>query len=108
MNQCRFLLRGLLVLLVFTLLWGRVGAAPPLAASQPASRLQKRWLFYWRSMNDPKEVARVIADFPRAKADGYNAVVFGYDVAPAKAAEFRQAAKKNGLGLGGNGHGRRA
>ena len=44
-------------------------------------------------MSDPKQVDRTIAQFPRAQADGYNAVVFGSNVAPAKAAEFKQAAK---------------
>ena len=50
-------------------------------------------------MGDPREVDRMIARFPQAKADGYNAVVFSANVAPAKAAELKQAAKQNGLGL---------
>ena len=51
-----------------------------------AARLQKRWLFIWRDMSDPKEVDRMIARFPRAQADGYNGVAFSYNVPPAKAA----------------------
>jgi len=50
-------------------------------------------------MSDPKQVDRTIALFPRAKADGYNAVAFGYNVAPSKAAEFKRAAKENNLRL---------
>lgn len=86
---------------------GTMGAAPKRAAKPAATKptvaapagLQKHWLFYWRDMNDPKQVDRMIADFPRAKKDGYNAVVFSYNVAPAKATELKQAAKQYGLGL---------
>jgi len=108
MIRRRLLLRGLAALAVSTLLSGSVGAAPRQAA-KPAAKLgaakkapaglQKHWLFYWRDMNGPKQVDRMIADFPRAQKDGYNAVVFSYNVAPAKAAELKQAAKKYGLGL---------
>jgi hypothetical protein len=63
------------------------------------SRLQKRWLFVWRNMSDPREVDRVIARLPRAQADGYNGVALSHNVAPAKAAELRQAAKQHGLDL---------
>lgn len=97
MQQRRPWLAGLLLMLATLLLAGSVSAAP--ATTPDKQDLQKRWLFFWRSMNDPKDVDRTIAQFPRAHADGYNAVVFGYDVAPSKAAEFREAAKKNGLGL---------
>jgi len=70
------------------------------AATLPASpAMQKRWLFFWRNMGDPKDVDRTIAQFPRAQADGYNAVVIGANVAPAKAAELKGAAKKYGLGI---------
>ena len=62
------------------------------AALPPSPVMQKRWLFIWRNMSDPKDVDRTIAQFPRAQADGYNAVVLGADVAPAKAAELKQAA----------------
>jgi len=61
--------------------------------------MQKRWLFVWRDMSDPKEVDRMIARFPRAKADGFNGVAFSYNVPEAKAPELRQAAKRNGLDL---------
>jgi len=70
------------------------------AASAPAdSSLQKRWLFVWRDMNDPKEVDRMIARFPSAAADGYNGVTFSYNVPVAKAAELKQAAQQNHLDL---------
>lgn len=41
----------------------------------------------------------MIARFPQAAAEGYNGVVFSYNVNPAKAAELREAAKRNGLAL---------
>ena len=68
-------------------------------ANQSSARLQKRWLFFWRDMADPKEVDRMLARFPEAKADGYNGVAFSYNVAPEKAAELKVAAKANGLDL---------
>ncbi|HLJ54662.1 MAG TPA: carbohydrate binding domain-containing protein, partial [Chthonomonadaceae bacterium] len=68
-------------------------------AEPDAARMKKRWLFVWRDMADPKEVDRMIARFPRARADGYNGVVFSYNVPAAKAAELREAAKRNGLDL---------
>jgi hypothetical protein len=61
--------------------------------------LQKRWLFIWRNMSDPKEVDRMISRFPRAAAAGYNGVVFSHDIAPAKASELTSAAKQNHLDL---------
>ncbi len=64
-----------------------------------AAVMQKRWLFIWRDMNDPKEVDRMIARFPRAHAAGYNGVACSYNVAPSKTAELKQAAKQNGLDL---------
>src|SRR5213075_1139865 len=50
------------------------------AAKTPgsSSALQKRWLFVWRNMNDPKEVDRVLALLPRAAAAGYNGVVLSH------------------------------
>lgn len=79
-----------------TLLLGRAGAAP-----EPAVKptMQKRWLFVWRNMSDPKEVDRMIARFPKAQADGYNGVVFSYRIPDAKAPELREAAKMYGLDL---------
>jgi len=41
----------------------------------------------------------MIARFSRAKQDGYNGVVFNCNIAPAKAAELKQAARENGLKL---------
>lgn len=96
----RVVLLTLLVLCLMTLVcpgaW-TTPATPPAAGTAPT--MQKKWLFVWRDMTDPKEVDRLIARFPRAQADGYNAVVFQYNVAPAKAPELKQAAQKYGLGL---------
>jgi hypothetical protein len=61
--------------------------------------MQKRWLFVWRDMSDPREVDRMIARFPRARAAGYNGVAFSYKIPRAKAAGLRQAAKQYGLDL---------
>ncbi len=74
-------------------------AKPAMPASRAADTKPKRWLFFWRSMNDPKDVDRTIALFSRAQADGYNGVVFGANIAPEKATEFKQAAKQHGLDL---------
>ena len=62
-------------------------------------RFQKRWFFEWRNMNEPKEVDRMIARFPEAKAAGYNGVAFSYNVPAAKAPELKKAAADNGLDL---------
>jgi hypothetical protein len=74
-----------------------------IAAVGPArgadTTLAKRWLFFWRDMSDPKEVEAMIARFPEARKDGYNGVVFSYDIAPAKAAELKTSARQNGLDL---------
>ena len=82
-------------------LLGAAWAAPKKSAvpKLPPSGMQKRWLFVWRDMSDPKEVDRMIARFPRAHVDGYNGVAFSSNIPQAKAAELRQAAQKNGLGL---------
>jgi hypothetical protein len=61
--------------------------------------MQKRWLFVWRDMSDPKEVDRMIARFPRVQADGYNGVAFSANVPPEKAPELKAAAKKYGLDI---------
>lgn len=61
--------------------------------------MQKRWLFVWRDMSDPKEVDRMIERFPRAKAAGYNGVAFSYNIPESKAVELKSAAKQNGLDL---------
>jgi hypothetical protein len=50
-------------------------------------------------MSNPKEVDRMIARFPAAKASGYNGVVFSWSVAREKATELKEAAKANGLDL---------
>ena len=41
----------------------------------------------------------MIARFPRAQADGYNAVVFAHDVAPEKAAALKEAARQHMVSL---------
>ena len=106
--QCHTSLKAFLAVSVGVFLCGSARAVPKAvtknAASQsaapaPVPVMQKRWLFFWRDMSDPKQVDRTIAQFPRAQADGYNAVVFSSNVAPAKASEFKSAAKKYGLGL---------
>jgi hypothetical protein len=86
-------------LLLFVAVLPAHTSAPDAKAGRLAPRQQKRWLFVWRDMSDPNEVERLIARFPQAMASGYNGVVFSYNVAPAKAAELKQAAKANGLDL---------
>jgi len=71
-------------------------AAP---TEQVRPQMQSRWLFVWRDMSDPKEVDRVIARLPQAKAGGYNGVVLSYNVAEEKAPALREAAARNGLDL---------
>jgi hypothetical protein len=91
-----------LAVLMGVLLSGIVGAAPKSTAPSTGAsspRLQKRWLFVWRNMSDPKEVDRMIARFPRARAAGYNGVAFAYDIPKSKAAQLRQAAKTHHLDL---------
>src|SRR5947209_3048996 len=102
MNCSRIALSAVSAVLLAALLFGAAAAAPPAPqpkVSPPSSGMQKRWLFVWRNMNDPREVDRMIARFPRAQADGYNGVAFSYNVPAAKAAELRQAARKYGLDL---------
>ena len=73
---------------------------PPAGASAPApAGMQKRWLFVWRNMGEPKEVDRAIERFPRAQAAGYNGVVLSHNVPRDKAGELRDAARKHGLDL---------
>ena len=103
MIRCRAVMKTLLALSCVVLLCAAAPAAPP-AAKAPArpiqtSAMQKRWLFVWRDMSDPAQVDRTIALFPRAQADGYNAVVFSSNVAPTRAAAFKSAAQQYGLGL---------
>ncbi len=74
----------------------------PAYAGQPnpaAPTLQRRWLFVWRDLSDANEVDRVIVRLPMARAAGYNGVVLSPNLAPAKAVELREAAKRNGLDL---------
>src|SRR5436305_6286967 len=86
--------------LLFVCAWAWAASQrSPAWVSLPPSSMQKRWLFVWRNMSDPKEVDLMIARFPRAQADGYNGIVFSASVPAAKAAELRQAAKKYGLAI---------
>ena len=71
--------------------------ATPSHAQQP--QMQKRWLFVWRNMSDPKEVDRTIALFPRAQAAGYNGVAFSANIPAEKAPELKAAAAQHGLDL---------
>jgi hypothetical protein len=101
------MLRGRLIVAALFLLFLVLGlpcgfGAEPASAGTAASSsqtMQKRWLFVWRSMNDPKEVDRMIERFPRARASGYNGVVFPSDIPEAKAVELKQAAQRHGLDL---------
>src|SRR5881394_3091884 len=90
-------------ILPFTILIVSVwGAEVATAGGSPSAQMlpnQKRWLFVWRNLSDPKEVDRMIARFPRAAAVGYNGVVFSHDVAPEKARDLKQAAKQSRLDL---------
>jgi hypothetical protein len=72
-------------LILFELAWLGLAWTAPAAADGSGGAMQKRWLFVWRDMSNPKEVERMIARFPRAQADGYNGVAFSYNVAPEKA-----------------------
>lgn len=88
----RSLLKATLILLMGAYLL-------PADASAPKAKLPNRWFFVFRSMDDAKEIDRMIARFPKAQADGYNGVVFPANIVPAKAQELRAAAKKYGLDL---------
>ena len=90
---------SLLPVFLFLLHFGFLGLAPVATAADNSPAAQKRWFFVWRDMSDPKEVERVMERMPRAAAQGYNGVVLSYNVAPAKAAALKQAAKTNGLDL---------
>lgn len=82
MNHQRVVFARLLVVLTSGLLVAGAFALPartrkpalPANAVQKAvvsaipSGMQKRWLFVWRDMSDPKEVDRMIARFARARS----------------------------------------
>lgn len=91
MNDRWFLRVGLLALLILPAFASRPNAVAP--------DLQKRWLFVWGNMSDNREVDRVIARLPGAKAAGYNGVVLSPNIEPAKAIELREVAKRNGIDL---------
>jgi len=90
---------ALSALILCELAWLGAMWTAPAAADGSDSAMQKRWLFVWRDMSNPKEVERMIARFPRAQADGYNGVAFSYNVAPEKAVALKQAARQAGLDL---------
>ena len=108
MVQQTFMFGRRLALLVAALLLSRLPsgaqqtprAAPTAKPALSATpRMQKRWLFIWRDMSDPKEVDRLIARLPRAQTDGYNGLAFSCNVPESKAGELRQAAKKYGMDI---------
>jgi len=94
---------GLVGLLFCVSAWAaphaKSGAKPAPPGVAAGTKMQKRWLFVWRDMSDPKEVDRMIARFPRAQADGYNGIAFAANIPPAKAAELKAAAKAHGLDI---------
>ncbi len=81
------------------LVWSAMTSSSDQTAAAERGRMQKRWLFEWRDMSNPKEVDRMIARFPVAKASGYNGVVFSGSVARERATELKETAKANGLDL---------
>ncbi len=81
------------------LVWSAMTSSSDQTAAAERGRMQKRWLFEWRDMSNPKEVDRMIARFPVAKASGYNGVVFSGSVARERAAALKETAKANGLDL---------
>src|SRR5262245_20643534 len=89
---CQFWAAEATFLLLLIVAGGAFGATSPRV-------LEKRWLFEWREMGDPKQVDKVIAQFPQAAAADYNGVAFSHNLAPSKAAEFKAAARQNGLEL---------
>lgn len=93
------LLAGLTgILLLAGPLLAEPGPAGPTETSS-RSRVEKRWLFFWREVSDSAEVDRMIARFPQARMAGYNGVVFPHDVAESRAAALKAAAQENGLEL---------
>lgn len=90
-------LRGLVAVSAVVVACGAACVSPRAVSAQDG--MEKRWLFVWRDMGDPKEVDRMIARFPQAQAAGYNGVAFSYNVPKEKAAELREAASKYGLDL---------
>jgi Carbohydrate binding domain len=97
-NRAGCITLGILLLATFGFGWAGEGADGH-AADNSQAKLEKRWLFIWRNMSDPKEVDRMLARFPQAAAAGYNGVVFSHNIPAAKAAELKETAKANGLEL---------
>jgi hypothetical protein len=91
--------KSLLSALVSGIVFGATAIAALAATDSSAPAMQKRWLFIWRNMSDPKEVDRMISRFPDAAAAGYNGVVFSHNVAPDRAPVLNEAARKNNLDL---------
>jgi hypothetical protein len=98
MSNHRLLRPGILALFVLLSLLAGACAAPAPPALKPPT-MEKRWLFIWQDMSDPKQVDRMIARFPRAQAAGYNGVAFSSNIPAVKASALRQAAKAHGLDL---------
>ena len=73
MTHTRIAVKASLALFAGALICGNAGAAPKPTAPKAAvvkgvgaasPVMQKRWLFFWRTMSDPKDVDRTIAQFP--------------------------------------------
>jgi hypothetical protein len=92
---------ALLAVLFLTFRAQHLTAETEAGAAAPASpaRLEKRWLFFWRDMNNPQEIDAMIARFPAARGAGYNGVVFSHNIAPSKATALKAAAQENHLAL---------
>jgi hypothetical protein len=77
MTSFRRALVGLLALVVGGLLFAYAGtrfrATSQSGLPRLPSALQKRWLFVWRDMSDPKEVDRMIARSPALRRMGTTA-----------------------------------
>ena len=102
MFHCCCKIRATFVFVAGVLLVGAAWAVvrpAAIAAAETQTGMQKRWLFIFRDMSNPKEVENTITLFPRAKADGYNGVVFNFNVAADKVVELKKAAKDNGLDI---------
>lgn len=93
------MIRAKTIIAVFTVL-ATILSIPRLSGAATNSQsLQKRWLFVWRNMSDPKEVDRMVARFSAAAAAGYNGVAFSHNIAPEKANALTNAAKQFHLEL---------
>ena len=68
-------------------------------AKPKAPGLKYRWLFVWRSLEDPEQVEAFLADMPRAAKAGYNGLVLKWNVPKERRSEVKAAAAKYHLDL---------